>query len=184
MNKNVELEFKTFITEQVYESLVDEFGLRENTFIQKNYYFDTENEDLKKDKIVLRIRVKNGHYKLTKKVHGESHGSIETHIFLTEDEAKEMLQNGFDASIIDLPFKVKKICELQTERCSAPYKNGKIFFDKSTYYGRTDFEIEYEADDWDEGKKIFDDFLKTHNIQARPSISKSVRALANYKLTL
>ena len=92
-----------------------------------------------------------------------------------------MLKNGVDASIIGLPYKVHKICELTSYRCSAPYKNGTIFFDKSVYYGKVDYEIEYEVDDVKEGLKDFKDFLEKHNITYVESIRKSKRAFDNRK---
>nr|MCR5231304.1 CYTH domain-containing protein [Acholeplasmatales bacterium] len=143
MYVNKEIEFKTFIPEETYNVLVKEFGLENNIFAQTNHYFDTDDTKLMKEKTVLRIRQKGNNYKLTKKTRAEV-GADETHILLSKEKALDMLKNGCDASIIGLPFMVHKICELTTYRCSAPYKNGTIFFDKSVYYDKTDYEIEYE----------------------------------------
>lgn len=181
MRTNQELEFKCFITEDEYNSLIDEFDLKENIFPQTNHYFDTDDLYLKNHHIVLRIRQKGDNFKLTKKVHQEAVGSLETHIFLNKDEADNMLENGFNASNMDLDMDVTNICALTTYRASTPYKDGVIFFDKSVYYGHTDYEIEYEVDDWEIGKKIFEEFLEERNIKFKPAISKSVRAFSTYK---
>ena len=39
MTKNIEIEFKTFISEDVYNNLIKEFELENNIFSQTNYYF-------------------------------------------------------------------------------------------------------------------------------------------------
>lgn len=180
MKTNLELEFKCFITEEEYKKLMDEFDLWDNVFPQTNHYFDTANLDLKKKHIVLRIRQKGDNFKLTKKVHQECEGSMETHIFLNKEKADEMLENGFDANIMDLDMFVTNICHLTTYRASTPYKDGVLFLDKSVYYGHTDYEIEYEVDDWQIGKEVFNEFLEEHSIKPTQAISKSVRAFSTY----
>lgn len=180
MNTNKEIEFKTFITKEQYDSLINEFGLDNNIFMQTNHYFDTEDTKLMNEKTVLRIRQKGSNYKLTKKTRANV-GADETHILLTKEKADEMLANGFNAEIIEIPYYVKKVAELSTFRASAPYKNGTIFFDKSVYYDNVDYEIEYEVDDVKEGQIDFKDFLKSHNITYNESIRKSKRAFDNRK---
>lgn len=175
---NKEIEFKTFINEEQYNALINEFGLDNNIFAQTNFYFDTEDLKLLNEQTVLRIRQKGTNYKLTKKTRALV-GADEAHILLSKDKANEMLENGFNADIIGIPYDVKKIAELTTYRSSAPYKDGTIFFDKSVYYGHVDYEIEYEVDNVAEGKKIFIDFLNSHNIEYRESIRKSKRAFDN-----
>ena len=180
MNTNKEIEFKTFITKEQYESLIKEFGLDNNIFMQTNHYFDTEDTKLMNEKTVLRIRQKGSNYKLTKKTRANV-GADETHILLTKEKADEMLANGFDADIIEIPYYVKKIAELSTFRASTPYKNGTIFFDKSVYYEHVDYEIEYEVDDIQSGQVDFKNFLDSHNIIYNESIRKSKRAYDNRK---
>lgn len=58
MNKNKEIEFKTLISQDIYEKLLDEFGLSNNIFPQTNFYFDTEDTKLLNEQTVLRIRKK------------------------------------------------------------------------------------------------------------------------------
>lgn len=177
---NKEIEFKTFITQETYLALVKEFELENNIFAQTNHYFDTEDTKLMEEKTVLRIRQKGNNFKLTKKTRAEV-GADETHILLSKEKALDYLANGLDAKVIGLPYSVKKIAELTTYRCSAPYKNGTIFFDKSVYYDKIDYEIEYEVDDVREGLKDFKQFLESHNITYVESIRKSKRAYDNRK---
>ena len=51
-----------------------------------------------------------------------------------------------------------------------------MFFDKSEYYGHTDYEIEYEVDSIEQGKKDFTAFLNEHNIPHIEPERKSTRA--------
>ena len=180
MDKNKEIEFKTFISKEQYDNLLEEFHLTNNIFPQTNFYFDTEDTLLMKDQTVLRIRKKGNNYKLTKKTRSTI-GADETHILIINEKAFEMLENGFDASIIGLPYFVKNIAELTTYRASGPYKDGTIFFDRSEYYGHIDYEIEYEVDEVDQGLKDFRDFLDTHQIEYKESIRKSKRAFDHRK---
>lgn len=175
---NKEIEFKTFISEEQYNSLINEFGLDNNIFEQTNHYFDTADCKLINEQTVLRIRQKGSNYKLTKKTRAFV-GADEAHILISKEKALDMLENGFNADIIGIPYDVKKVAELTTFRASAPYKDGTIFFDKSVYYGNVDYEIEYEVDNVAEGRKTFIDFLESHNIEYKESIRKSKRAYDN-----
>ncbi|MCR5787322.1 MAG: CYTH domain-containing protein [Acholeplasmatales bacterium] len=174
MQQHLEIEFKTLITKQEYDALIKEFELQNSIFSQTNYYFDTPALELMKKKTVLRIRKKDK-YKLTKKEKG-SNGNEETSIYLTDEEALNMLNNGFNASIINEPYYVKQITALTTLRCKCPYKDGTIFFDHSIYNNIEDYEIEYEANDYSTGKETFESFLKEHNLVQQETISKSKRA--------
>lgn len=180
MNTNKEIEFKTFITKDKYDELLHEFKLSNNIFSQTNFYFDTEDSKLMNEHTVLRIRQKCNSYKLTKKTRADV-GADETHILLSKDNAKTMLEKGFDANIIGIPYTVKKVAELTTYRASSPYKDGIIFFDRSEYYGHVDYEIEFEVDEVKQGLADFQYFLKSHNIEYKESIRKSKRAFDNRK---
>ena len=180
MYVNKEIEFKTFITEEQYNNLLKEFGLDNNVFAQTNHYFDTDDTKLIAEQTVLRIRQKGNNFKITKKTRAEV-GADETHILISKEKALDILKNGFDASIIGLPYYVHKVAELTTYRVSTPYKNGTLFFDKSEYYGNVDYEIEYEVDDVKEGTLDFQKFLDDHNIIYKESIRKSKRAYDSAK---
>ena len=81
---NKEIEFKTFISKDQYDSLLNEFGLDNNVFAQTNYYFDTDDTKLIQEQTVLRIRQKGNNYKITKKTRAEV-GADETHILISKD---------------------------------------------------------------------------------------------------
>ena len=179
MKQTLEIEFKTEINEETYEKLIEKYALKDKTYTQINHYFDTINNDVISRKNVLRIRQKE-QYKLTRK-EPSPNGTIEHHILLTDDEAKNMLENGFDANIINLPFQVKKVAQLKTIRTKMPYRDGIIFLDKNHYYDITDFEIEYESNTLKQGEIDFKLFLEENNIVFKPTTSKTKRAYKNKK---
>ncbi|MCR5706568.1 MAG: CYTH domain-containing protein [Acholeplasmatales bacterium] len=176
MKTSLEIEFKTFITEEKYNELLKSLGQEDNILIQTNHYFDDELESIQNQKKVLRIRQKGNQYKLTKKSKSDE-GNVENHIYLTESQALDMLKNGFDASIINEPITVHKIGELTTYRTKFPYKSGNVFLDKSLYNNKVDYELEYEAQDKEIGKKEFDEILKEYGIDFKQSYSKFKRAM-------
>ncbi|MDY0211059.1 MAG: CYTH domain-containing protein [Acholeplasma sp.] len=176
MKTNIEIEFKTPLDEKKYYDLLNEFELENNIFKQTNFYFDSEDLYFRKNKIVLRIRKKGEHfYKITMKSHSEQ-GAYEQHVLLDEKEAVEMLQNGFNTKeFFEIDQTVTLLGSLDNYRVSTPYKDGELFLDKVEYYGITDYELEYEVDHYETGKKCFEEFLKQYNISLRPSIRKSER---------
>ncbi|MFU8792985.1 MAG: CYTH domain-containing protein [Acholeplasmataceae bacterium] len=183
MNKNIEIEFKTAITKEKYEELLALFNLENNIFKQVNYYFDTDTFDLNKQKTVLRIRQKRENfYKVTLKSQSE-HGAFESHVLLNEDQAKDMIEHGFYTKDFfdDVDYFVTFKAELQNERVSTPHTHGTLFFDRCEYYGITDYEVEYEVEDYEEGLIVFKQFLAEHHIPFVLAKRKSERALDSRK---
>ena len=180
MKQSLEIEFKTAINEETYENLMKKYELNDESFTQINHYFDTENEDIISMKNILRIRQKTDQFKITRK-EPSPNGTIEHHIYLEKEEALKMIENGFNASIINLPFTVSKIAELKTIRAKMPYRDGVIFLDKNIYYDLVDFEIEYESQTKAQGEIDFNKFLEENNIPFKPTISKTKRAYKNKK---
>ncbi len=179
MIKHLEFEYKTLIDETTYNSLLEEFDLQNKNFEQVNYYFDTKEQALMDKKTILRIRKKE-QYKLTKK-EKSLEGNLESSLYLTGEEALNMINNGFDASIINEPYFVSLITSLKTTRAKTSYKGGMLFLDKSEYNGITDYEIEYEVSDVKIGQPIWIEFLRKHNIVQKNPISKSKRAFNSIK---
>ena len=172
---NLEREFKTKIDQETYERLIKKYNLKNNIYIQENYYFDTENADLKQQDITMRVRIKDWSVHLTKKEKGEN-GTIEETNIITKDEALFFIQNGFKYKNYD----VKNVASLKTYRVKFQYDHGTLFFDKNEYYGITDYEIEYEIDDdinLERGKRMFSGFLEAEGIPFQKQSSKSNRAI-------
>lgn len=180
MYTNLEIEFKSGLTTEEYEKLIKKYDLENKTFIQTNYYFDTENLDLIKNQIILRIREKDYNIKLSSKTK-TTEGALERHIILEKEKAFEMIKNGFDASIIGIEHNVKLVASLQTQRTKMPYKTGVIFLDKNTYYDTVDYEVEFEAKNRIDGTIDFNNFLDDNDLKQVKLESKSKRA---YKKSL
>lgn len=175
MYTSLEIEFKCKINEDDYNSLLQEFNLADKVNKQTNYYFDTNDQKLINNHIILRIREKDYNVKLTSKT-PTNEGTLERHILLTKEEQNKMLNEGFDASIIGINEYVHNLCKLETYRVKTPYKSGTLFFDKNVYYDTVDYEIEFEVTDEQLGKKEFFEFLENHNIPFVKMESKSKRA--------
>lgn len=176
MKTNIEIEFKTFIDEAKYLELIKHFDLENNIFRQVNYYFDTDDLHFVNNEMVLRIRQKGeDFFKVTLKSHSEQ-GAYENHILLNKPQALDMLKNGFNASLFGIDKNVRVVAELENHRVSTPYRDGLLFLDRCDYYGHTDFEIEFEVDNFEQGEIEFKQMLDELDVPFRPSIRKSVRA--------
>lgn len=176
---NMEIEFKTSIERDKYLELLELFDLEENIYKQTNYYFDTEDFTLSNNKTVLRIRQKGVRFKVTLKRQSDV-GAFENHVFIDEEQAKDMIENGFNSKTFfeDIDYDVKFLASLDNYRASVPYLEGVLFLDKCEYHNIIDYEVEYEYFDFDEGEKIFKELLNEHNISYVKTKRKSEKALS------
>lgn len=178
MHMNVEIEFKTRISKDKYETLLEAFSLDGNIFKQTNFYFDTHDLDLNRQAYVLRIRQKKDIYKLTLKSQSE-HGAFEYHVILSEAQVADMKANGFRTKdFFDLiDYTVYWQVTLDNFRASTPYEGGTLFLDYCEYCGLTDYEVEFEADHFETGLMVWNKFLSRFNISFQQTLRKSERAL-------
>lgn len=176
MKTNIEIEYKSLLDKSTYERLMKELNLENKTYSQTNFYFDNDNKDLSKEKIVLRIRKKDYNVKLTKKS-TYNNNILEESIMLDYKDADLMVKDGFDASIININTYVKNIGTLNTLRAKCPYKDGMLFLDKNEYNGITDYELEFEASNEITGPTTFEELLKEFNIEFKKSKSKFLRCM-------
>ncbi|MCD8511633.1 MAG: CYTH domain-containing protein, partial [Bacillus sp. (in: Bacteria)] len=78
MSQELEIEFKNMLTKEEFIRLMNIYEPYGNKAVQTNYYFDTNEMQLKRNKCALRIRRKGSHFVLTlKEPHPEGH--LETH---------------------------------------------------------------------------------------------------------
>lgn len=180
MNHNHELEFKTIISEANYTSLIENYVLNDNIFLQTNHYFDTKDLTLSNQSIVLRIRQKgNRFYKLTIKSQQEDN-AYESHILLTPEQAKKMIKVGFATKDFfnDLDYHVYFVASIHNFRASMPYHQGVMYIDRCEYCGTIDYELEYEVTEFEEGYQQFLLFLEKHQISKINTRRKSDRAFS------
>lgn len=184
VGQNIEIEFKNLLQKDEFERISESFGLSVESFkIQVNHYFDTPTFSLRDKRSALRIREKGGQHILTlKQPHKE--GLLETDQLLSPKEAEAALKAGvlpagtvadeiekLGVNAIDLSY----FGTLATTRAELPYQNGLLVLDHSTYLDIEDYELEYEAEDYSEGKQTFQTLLNQLGIPARKTPNKIQR---------
>ena len=184
MSREIEIEFKNMLTETEFRLLMEHFSLEQSDFIlQTNYYFETLAFALKNLQAALRVREKQGKYMLTLKEE-KSFGQLETSQPLSKTEAhaciltRQFPQGPVLQRLDDLgvePGEIQYVGALETLRAEVPYEGGLLVLDRSSYFQKVDFEVEYEVEDPVQGKKIFYALLQKLNIPVRESENKIAR---------
>jgi uncharacterized protein YjbK len=181
VSQEIEIEFKNILTYEEFLRLIYDFNIQKSAFIeQTNYYFDTDDFQLKNQKSALRIRYKNGGYTLTLKQQYDQH-ILETHQTidntqfpkvlagnpLPEGEVTEVLRKLH----IETP-EIKYLGELTTNRVELPYRDDLLVLDENHYLGKIDYELEYESADYNKGQQKFLELLESKKIPLRETKSK------------
>ncbi|RST59651.1 CYTH domain-containing protein [Siminovitchia terrae] len=156
LGRNIEIEFKNMLSKENFIKLYQHFQLNDHDFLtQNNHYFDTVDGSLGGKKAALRIREKNGQFELTLKLIVEA-GVLEINQPISADQAKALIsENELPAGEVKdelmllniVPESLEYKGALQTRRAQIPFKQGQLMIDHSIYFGREDFEIEYEVDE-------------------------------------
>lgn len=184
MTQNLEIEFKNMLTKAEYQTLLQFFHITgEQIFSQENHYFDTPDFALKHAGSALRIRQKQYTYEMTLKQPMEA-GLLETNQQLGIEETALAIQSGqLPAGEIKLriesmaiPFStIEYFGSLKTNRAELAYKGGLLVLDHSCYLNKEDFELEFEAQSFQEGKQIFQGILEQFCIPERETKNKIQR---------
>lgn len=185
MSEEIEIEFKNLLTETEYLSLLHSSGADQGDFFtQENYYFDTAAEILKKLNSGLRIRILPNAAELTLKTPFGLH-LLETTDNLTLADATQHIANqtikadgAVGKKLLELGVNVADLfCfgSLKTERYEKKIAEGLIILDKSSYLGKIDYELEYEAPDHESGLLFFNQFLTQHYLPRRIGKNKIAR---------
>lgn len=172
MSQEIEIEFKQRLNQFTYERLMDHYKQdRSPVFHQVNHYFETPDYLLKSHGSALRVRETNGQLTLTfKQPHSE--GLLETHESLSEEtftafknsgnlpdgEVKAQIQSLLKTA--DLP-KLVYFGSLATDRSEIALDEGLLVLDRSTYVGITDYELEFESSNYEQGRNFFDELLRS-----------------------
>jgi len=175
MNKEVELELKTIITEKQFNELLSHYPVF--TFIkQHNYYYFTNNLNNYAfrvrtilDKKIFTLKEYDG--KTTFEYEKEFVGD-----FFDDNEIR-MILNKFD---LKEPFHI--FGDLVTARAMIISEYAELCFDINTYNGITDYEIEYEVKKEHDYINEFNQILAQANIEYKKSYaSKYKRCLLTLK---
>jgi uncharacterized protein YjbK len=186
MQTNTDVQFKTLLSSEEYEKLVELFkGNR--TDMQTNHYFDTKRFSLKALDTSLRVRDRDNLELTLKRKKG--YAIQEITIPIDNNVLQEMRETGDvpEGQIKDelLPLigvqKVYNFISLSTLRIYLPYKSGVLFIDKSEYLGTIDYELEYLGKNYHEAKKEFIQIINELGIQYKKAEKKIKRAFNAYK---
>ena len=177
MSTNLEIEFKSKLLEEEYNSLLLKYS-NQKPYSQTNYYIDDKNRSIISKKCGLRIREKDGCFELTLKVPSND-GKIEINQQISNEIFKNLLNcnvfpSGEVKDFLTNNLKVKTdnlyvLGKLVTLRLDLNYKTSLISIDKSSYNSKIDYEIECEDTSITSAKNNLLDFLKENKIGYKQS---------------
>ena len=177
---HLEIEFKTLLNKKTFDRLRDTYFVNASLISQENIYIDTDDFDLRRNRMMLRVRVIDETHIMTlkKPVSGgilEFDGTIEEPI--NSNLLKQMPQNIADElNAHDIDISALKVQgSLHTERLETAAEVGLLVLDKSTYLNTVDYELEFEAHEYDSGEIYFKQFLERNQIETRSDLPKSER---------
>lgn len=186
-SNNIELEAKALLSKKDYEKLLKNIAFDQHVKIQQNYYLDSEDRELKKYGIMIRLRRRDDRNKLTMKAPlGE--GLLEKSQMLADKEAEALIQynqfpRGEVSDFLDIlhidPSTFKILAELTTERRTSVYEGYDINISKNTYADVTDYELECDTDSAYNSKNEIKRICDRFSIEYKENtLSKENRAIA------
>ena len=166
MSEHLEIEFKTLVSPQDFKRLIDHFAIQKTDFFtQTNHYFDTDDFQLKAQRMGLRIRVLADRGELTLKVPApeglleiNNHFIKRNHLPTEGAVAKKLQELGIEIASIHL------IGSLKTARAEKQIPQGLLALDESWYNQQHDFELELEVTEAESGKQAFQTLMADLNI--------------------
>ncbi len=203
MSENNEIEAKILLSQQTYQALCADFKAK-SSFNQTNYYFDTNNGLLQKNKISCRIRLFDDRAEQTLKVPHENpiqekyHEATEINDALTLDEAKDLLASAtkkqqvvFTGSVgifikqhfnCDCAFYLQTFSQTHRILANGP-QDCELTFDDNHYPDQyEDFELEIENSDPHLIKNVLAKLKEKYHIvqtSANTNQAKTARAFSH-----
>ncbi|MFR7058959.1 CYTH domain-containing protein [Streptococcus pneumoniae] len=186
--KHLEIELKTLLKKDEYNRLKDQFtGV--TPVLQTNYYIDKPDFELREKKVAMRIRTFEDWAELTLKV-PQSVGNMEYNQKLQLKDAenylnKEELPQGLvldELAKHGIQSKNWQVLGcLTTLRYEMKTAIGLMALDQSRYFDITDYELELEVENHEQGKQDFRQFLEKNQISYQKAPSKLVRFVKSMK---
>lgn len=189
MSKEIEIEFKSMLTQNDYEKLLHYYNVTNKQFvIQTNLYFDTVDFQLKQRGMGLRIRYFSDTAEATLKI-PQTVGLLEVTDRLSLDEVEQAINKDqftpqsteilgqlrtFNISLSDLHL----IGKLITKRAEFTIPEGKLALDESWYSDYHDFELELEVPDYNFNEGDFKQLLNKFELPYRKTKNKIARAVS------
>ncbi len=184
MSQELEIEFKNLLSISEYNQFINYFNLEEKLPTkQKNIYFDTVCHELTNRVYALRARIKTDAIELTLKI-PQTKGILEITDIISQAELGKLLNsnilpNGFVKSKLEevkITSPLIHLATLVTYRREYKFDQFIIALDKSVYYDCTDYEIEVECENYQDGLNYFNQLLKQFSIPKRRTKPKILRA--------
>ncbi|WP_017548041.1 CYTH domain-containing protein [Salinicoccus carnicancri] len=181
--KELEIEFKNMLNGQEYGRLEEKYFSGQKPVVQTNFYIDTPDLDMRKNRILLRIRDAEGVQMMTLKeptekgvmeYHGEVSGELNFDRDIRPGELPEIIRGELARYDIDTS-QLRVYGALSTERRQVTYREGLLVLDRNTFLDEEDFELEYEVDNYDKGETRFLHLLEEAGIERRGEVTKSER---------
>lgn len=189
MSKEIEIEFKSMLTQNDYEKLLHYYNVTNKQFvIQTNLYFDTADFQLKQRGMGLRIRYFSDTAEATLKI-PQTVGLLEVTDRLSLDEVEQAINKDqftpqateilgqlrtLNISLSDLHL----IGKLITKRAEFTIPEGKLALDESWYSDYHDFELELEVPDYNFNVGDFKQLLNKFELPYRKTKNKIARAVS------
>ncbi len=180
MKQHIEKEYKMLLTKEQYEKLFLSLKM-EAPVRQINYYYDTQQGQLRSQGGAMRIREREGRYLFTLKLRKSTDavfefekevGGCDLTTFMDHEIQSLLKENGVTQPL-------HQIGMLTTWRSMMAYEHAEVCLDHNIYRNREDYEIEYEYTQPHAGLPLFQAILEQVNLHYTKNCpSKIARALS------
>ena len=185
-SNNIEIEAKVLLSKKDYERLLANIPFNPQVKVQENYFLDSEDRELKKYGMLVRLRRREGRNKLTMKA-PLSEGLLDKSQMLTDEETNALLENNIfpRGDILDFleilhidSARFQVLAELTTERYEGIYEGFEINISKNIYSGTVDYELECDSDSAFNSQNTLRSLCAHFDIKYEPNVlSKETRAI-------
>ena len=185
-SNNTEIEAKVLLSKKDYERLLANIPFNPQVKVQENYFLDSEDRELKKYGMLVRLRRREGRNKLTMKA-PLSEGLLDKSQMLTDEETNALLENNIfpRGDILDFleilhidSARFQVLAELTTERYEGIYEGFEINISKNIYSGTVDYELECDSDSAFNSQNTLRSLCDHFDIKYEPNVlSKETRAI-------
>ena len=185
-SNNIEIEAKVLLSKKDYERLLANIPFNPQVKVQENYFLDSEDRELKKYGMLVRLRRREGRNKLTMKA-PLSEGLLDKSQMLTDEETNALLENNIfpRGDILDFleilhidSSRFQILAELTTERYEGIYEGFEINISKNIYSGTVDYELECDSDSAFNSQNTLRSLCDHFDIKYEPNVLyKETRAI-------
>lgn len=179
MYDSIERELKLLINKQVYDNIMNSYDFHKS-IIQTNTYYDTANQDVKKQHGAVRIRTIENKKIFTLKIKKDEY----THYEFEKEISTENINEIEDPEILNwfnqyqIPKNLHPTANFTTLRNVYEFENGELCLDKTTFKNHIDYEIEYEYTSDHDGIQFFNSILEQYGLKWQKNCpSKIARAM-------